>query len=154
MSNTETLNIGLVRLHQTCFVLALVATIGVPFTSDSPRIYILDAFLLGLTSAHWYAAKGARLGRPYGRTLSRIIGCFWLLAFPVGTIFAFFVFVNTRKRNWKSWRNGERRTSFDEKFGSRFALPSGMGWPCTNALNVGDTHQPGSSCCGLSAGSA
>lgn len=98
----DNLNIALVWLHRAFFALVAVVTIAIPFTSDSPLIFILDAFLLALTAAHWYAAKGARLGRPYGRMLSRIIGFLWLFGFPIGTILAIFVFVNTGKRHWRS----------------------------------------------------
>jgi energy-coupling factor transporter transmembrane protein EcfT len=99
---TDSLNVGLVRLHRTFFVLALAASIAIPFTSNNPRIFILAALLLALAAAHWYAAKGSRLGRPYGRRVSRVIGFMWLLGFPIGTILAIYVFVNTGKRRWKS----------------------------------------------------
>ena len=99
------LNVVLVRLHQLYFVLVLIVMVGVTVTAKSPRIIILDVLLLGLAAAHWYAAKGARLGRSYGRTSSRIVGALWLLGFPVGTILAIFVFVNTDKRHWESSPN-------------------------------------------------
>ena len=96
------LNVALVRLHQVFFALVLIATVGVTVLARSPRIFILDVLLLALAAAHWYAAKGARLGQSYGRTSSRIVGAFWLLGFPIGTILAIFVFVNTDKRHWRS----------------------------------------------------
>lgn len=99
---SKMLNVVLVRLHQVFFVLVLIAIVGITVTVDRPRIIILDVLLLALAAAHWYAAKGARLGRSYGRTSSRIVGAFWLLGFPIGTVLAIFVFVNTDKRHWKS----------------------------------------------------
>lgn len=102
---TKMLNVVLVRLHQVFFVLVLIATVGISVMADSPRIIILDVLLLALAAAHWYAAKGARLGRSYGRTSSRIVGAFWLLGFPIGTVLAILVFVNTDKRHWKSHPN-------------------------------------------------
>lgn len=102
LPDTKMLNVVLVRLHQFFFVLVLIATVGVTMMADSPRIIILDVLLLALATAHWYAVKGARLGRSDGRTSSRIMGVFWLLGFPIGTILAIFVFINTDKRHWQA----------------------------------------------------
>ena len=44
---------------------------------------------------HWYAAKGAREGKRWGRNLSRGIGVVLLLGFPVWTILGIYILSQT-----------------------------------------------------------
>lgn len=110
MSETERLNPGLVRLHFVFFL--LYAAIAIAITAfglgalmrgmgDAAAFIFVELLFAGIAAAHWYAAKGARLGKPYGRTISRVIGCCWVLGFPIGTALAIFVFSRTRKNLWK-----------------------------------------------------
>src|SRR4030095_12523999 len=52
---------------------------------EGAGIGLVSIPLAPLAAAHWFAAKGAQKGAGYGRTISRIIGSFWLLGVPVGT---------------------------------------------------------------------
>jgi hypothetical protein len=110
MSEAGSLNTGLVRLHRVFFLLYVaIAMIMTAFglsalmrgRGNAAAFIFVDLVLLAVAAAHWYAAKGARLGKPYGRTISRIIGCCWVLGFPIGTALAVFVFSRTRQRLWK-----------------------------------------------------
>jgi hypothetical protein len=110
MPETEHLNPGLVRLHRVFFLLYVVIAMTmtafgvsalIRHRGDAAPLVYVDVFLLAIAAAHWYAAKGARLGKAYGRTISRVIGCCWVLGFPVGTALAMFVFSRTRSRLWK-----------------------------------------------------
>jgi hypothetical protein len=40
---------------------------------------------------HFYASKGARMGAPWGRTMSRVIGVLLLFGFPIGTAIGAFI---------------------------------------------------------------
>jgi len=103
----EVLNAGLVRVHRIFLIAltafgALMAAIGVLLLfSDRANagIGLVGVFFLPLAALHWYAAKGARLGKSYGRTISRIIGFFRLFGFPIGTILRIYVFTKTAKRS-------------------------------------------------------
>lgn len=110
MSEAERLNLGLVRLHRVFFLLYVVLAIVLTVyglnalmhgKSDAIALIFVELVFLAVIAAHWYAAKGARLGKAYGRTISRVIGCCWVLGFPIGTALAVFVFSRTRKRSWK-----------------------------------------------------
>jgi len=110
MSEAERLNLGLVRLHRVFFLFyVVVATVLMAYglnalmhgKGDGVALAFVEFVFLAVIVAHWYAAKGAGLGKPYGRTISRVIGCCWVLGFPVGTALAVFVFSRTRKRSWK-----------------------------------------------------
>jgi hypothetical protein len=68
----------------------------------------IGVLLAPLGVAHWYAAKGARLGKSYGRIISRIIAFFWLFGFPVGTLLAVWVF---KKTGTDSWNDGTSYTA-------------------------------------------
>jgi hypothetical protein len=117
----EPLNGGVYRVHRIFAIIcaaliALMALIGFGAIQDSlktgeslwasiGRILISSilvcVLVMPLFALHWYGMKGARLGTPYGRTLSRIAATIWLLGFPIGTAVAIYVFSATGK-NWKS----------------------------------------------------
>lgn len=44
---------------------------------------------------HWYAAKGARAGARWGRNMSRVIGVFLLIGFPLGTALGIYILSQT-----------------------------------------------------------
>src|SRR4051794_26383714 len=108
-AEADPLNPPLFRLHRA-FSLAFVAfavlmlIIGLSnfLRGDQggfgPAIIAVIAAPFGIV--HWYAAKGARLGKSYGRIISRIVAFFWLFGFPVGTMLAFWMFKKTGDDSW------------------------------------------------------
>ena len=50
---------------------------------------------------HWYAAKGAQAGKRWGRNLSRVIGTFLLLGFPLWTAFGVYILSQTGNKKWQ-----------------------------------------------------
>jgi hypothetical protein len=62
-----------------------------------PGLLIPLVFLGGLSALHLMAARGARQGRQWARTMSRVIAAFMLLGFPIGTLIAIYLFLNTSK---------------------------------------------------------
>jgi len=101
------LNKGLHRAHRALFLLYLTLFVLLGFTEamfiirgETPQLF-LPAILGLVMFAHWYAAKGAAGGQPWGRTLSRVIGCILLLGIPVGTVIGIYLLVQTGKK-WQS----------------------------------------------------
>jgi hypothetical protein len=56
--------------------------------------------LAPIAAAHWFAAKGAQKGARYGKTISRVIGSFWLLGVPVGTALGIYAWSKTGDAKW------------------------------------------------------
>jgi hypothetical protein len=108
----EPLNPGLYRVHRIFFVafaafavvMAVVGTLNAVNGGSEGPIGFVGIGVLPLAALHWFAAKGARLGQPYGRVLSRIIGTFWLIGIPLGTILGIYVWSQTGKK----WRAEQR----------------------------------------------
>ncbi len=108
MAEHDALNLGLFRLHQVfcvlifslCALAVIVALRAVFQGRVNWGLLALAGLMLPVAIAHGYAARGARLGRTYGRRITRIIAVFWLIGFPVGTALAIFVFSRTRRRAW------------------------------------------------------
>jgi ABC-type transport system involved in cytochrome bd biosynthesis fused ATPase/permease subunit len=109
-ADVDALNSGLFRLHRVFYVAffafaVLMLVIGLMNFLRAGRdgevgLAFSGVFLLPFGVAHWYAAKGARLGKSYGRIISRTIALFWLLGFPVGTFLGIWVFTKTASSSW------------------------------------------------------
>ena len=65
-----------------------------------PWLFFL-AVSMPVAAFHFLAARGAKLGRGWGRILSITYACVAILGFPVGTAIAIYVFTLTGRR-WKS----------------------------------------------------
>jgi len=102
------LNPGLFKLHSLFFMAMavfalLMAIMGIGSLirgQEGAGIGLLGLVLAPVAAAHWFAAKGARVGASYGRTISRIIGSFWLLGIPVGTALGIYAWSKTSDDNW------------------------------------------------------
>lgn len=109
--NTENqpLNPGLYKLHRIFFVAIVVFTGLMIFAGvsaairhdDGAGIGFIGVGLLPIATAHWFAAQGAKWGRPYGRLISRVIATLWLLGFPIGTVLGIYTWSQTGEK-WKS----------------------------------------------------
>jgi hypothetical protein len=111
MMTAQPLNSGLFKLHRIFYVaiaaftviwllISVMAMVNGKAVADDGWGFIGLAFL-PLGALHWYAAKGARNGKSYGRILSRVIGTFWLLGLPIGTALGVYVWSQTG-RKWRS----------------------------------------------------
>lgn len=102
------LNPGLYKLHRLFFIAMVVfallmAIIGLGSLirgQEDAGIGLVGIGLAPLAAAHWFAARGARIGASYGRTISRIIGSFWLIGIPVGTALGIYAWSKTSDDNW------------------------------------------------------
>jgi len=105
---TTPLNSGLYRVHRVFYIafaafaiIMLVIGISALFRGgEDAGVGLIGIGLLPIGVAHWYAAKGARDGKAYGKTLSRVIGSLWLIGFPVGTALGIYVWSQTGSK-WK-----------------------------------------------------
>jgi multisubunit Na+/H+ antiporter MnhB subunit len=97
------LNSGLYRVHRVFYIAFFVVAIGILLFGlltlfrggEAARIGFAGLVPLAIGAAHWYAAKGARDGKTYGKVLSRIIGSLWLIGFPIGTVLGMYVWSQT-----------------------------------------------------------
>ena len=102
------LNPGLYKLHRLFFLAmvifaALMAFIGIGALvrgQEGAGIGLVGIGLAPIAAAHWFAAKGAQKGAGYGRTISRVIGSFWLLGIPVGTALGIYAWSKTSDDKW------------------------------------------------------
>lgn len=105
-SENQIKNQGLFKLHRLFFIafisfsviLAMIGIINFFKDSDEATIGLFGIALIPGAALHWYAAKGAKLGLSYGKTLSRIVGTLWLFGFPVGTALGIYVWYQTTKK--------------------------------------------------------
>jgi hypothetical protein len=108
--STKTFNRGLMRLHYFFLGLYCLAILAIFWRSrrllnDHEEVF----FTLGIsvmitvmvTMLHYWAAKGARAGKSFGRDCTRLIAFFWLFAFPIGTALAIYAFYKTSNRQWQ-----------------------------------------------------
>ena len=110
MSDSKPLNPGLFRVHRLFMVLyavlcTLLILIGLKGAATGDwgsfgGLFVFGVFLGAIGLAHWHAMKGASLGKTYGRRISRIFGCLWLIGFPIGTILGVYVLVKASDGNW------------------------------------------------------
>jgi hypothetical protein len=102
------LNTGLYRVHRLFFIAfagfaVIMLMMGLLMLLQGNKDWPVGLVGLGFLPfglAHWYAAKGAREGKAYGKTISRVFGTLWLMGFPVGTALGVYVLIQTGKRTW------------------------------------------------------
>lgn len=110
-ANQPRLNDGLYRAHRALFVLyALLLSLMLLACGwavmDGASGFGLFPLAMGLmifgpiATAHGFAARGARLGKPWGRTLSRVVGVLLLFGFPVGTLIGIYILIQTGSNRW------------------------------------------------------
>lgn len=107
MDSAPPLNRSLFRIHRL-FCIAFVAFAAITiliglswsFGGEGGGFGLVWIGLTPLAVAHWYAAKGAKLGKTYGKVLTRIIATIWLIGFPVGTILGIYSWSQT----FSKWR--------------------------------------------------
>lgn len=99
MSTTTPLNSGLYRVHRIFFfIFSAIAVMGALLGlmgNDYGPIGFAVLIVMSLGMVHWFAAEGARNGKPYGKILSRILGTLWLFGFPLGTALGVYVWFQT-----------------------------------------------------------
>lgn len=110
-------NVGLSRFHNGFFIGYCLFYLGVLLIglfgeesygrgtwtwTSSLVLLLLIIFFAAFPIVHYFAAKGARAGRTYGRTCTRFIASVWLIGFPVGTALAIYAFYKTSDSEWQS----------------------------------------------------
>jgi hypothetical protein len=107
---SQPLNSGLYKLHRLFFIAfaafaVLMALSGLGSAirgQEGAGIGLIGICLMPIGVAHWFAARGARDGASYGRTISRIIGSIWLIGIPIGTALGIYVWSQTGDDKWTS----------------------------------------------------
>ena len=105
----QPLNSGLYKLHRLFFIafaafavlMALSGLRALVRGQDGAGIGLIGIVLMPIGVAHWFAARGARDGSTYGRTISRVIGSIWLIGIPIGTALGIYVWSQTNDDKWK-----------------------------------------------------
>jgi hypothetical protein len=110
------MNSELYRLHRVLFIaymsfIALFALIGVFALVRSGDMSGIDSVLIGLVVVpisvfHYYAAKGVRDGKAWGRTLTKIFAGLLLIGFPIGTLIGIYIFKKTGEQ-WQGENSKE-----------------------------------------------
>ena len=119
MSDSTSMNPGLSSVHGIfCALNGLGFLIVFIMGVSSAPAYDVVAGLVALSLvpaavgvAHFYAMNGAESGKSYGRTISRIIGVFWLIGFPIGTILGIYVLIKTGDKHWRSAQSTQAATA-------------------------------------------
>jgi len=98
------MNNGLYRLHRVIFIgyavfAVLAAFVGIVQGGESLGFSLVGIGLLPIGALHYYAAKGAKEGKAWGRTTSRIIAAVMLFGVPIGTITGIYIFTKTGKNS-------------------------------------------------------
>lgn len=99
MSNTTPLNADLYKVHRIFFfifsaIAAIAALLGLS-DYDYGSIGLAVLMVMSPGMLHWFAAEGAKRGKPYGKIISRILGTLWLFGFPLGTALGVYVWFQT-----------------------------------------------------------
>jgi len=99
-------NIVMTALYAIAVVLLAKALLGTVRTTgfDGTAVGISWTLVvvLAFASTHAVAAYGARRGRQWARTLSRVLAFLLFPAVPIGTAYGMSVFRNTRPGRWIS----------------------------------------------------
>lgn len=101
-------NVSLVRMHlgiavcYLCVFLFIVYAVVTRSTSNLAGLWILGAIAAVPIGLHLCAAQGARKGADWGKIMSRILGVFLLLGFPIGTLLGGLILVKTGAKDWQS----------------------------------------------------
>lgn len=111
---SKPLNTGLYRLHWIFFFLVAATAVmlvllgllspggrGSDDVSGLVGVGIIAAIQSVVAVMHYFAAQGAKAGKPYGKTLTKIIGTLWLFAVPIGTILGIYALSQISDKNWK-----------------------------------------------------
>lgn len=109
MTTAIPLNSGLYRIHRILYIamasfaaiMLLIGILSLVRGGEEAGVGFIGLGLLPIGVVHWYAAKGARDGKSYGKVLSRIIGTLWLVGFPIGTALGIYVWSQTGSK-WKA----------------------------------------------------
>lgn len=109
MTSGTPLNPGLYRLHRIFYIAfvsfaIIMLLIGIRIflgDGEDAGVGLVGLGLLPIGAAHWFAAKGARNGKSYGKVLSRVIGTVWLIGFPIGTALGVYAWSQTGQK-WKA----------------------------------------------------
>lgn len=108
--STKAFNRGLMRLHYFFVGLYCLGILAIFWLSRRlPNDYELVSTLaisvmvaILVLTLHYWAAKGARAGKSFGRDCTRLIAFFWLFGFPIGTALAIYAFYKTSNGQWQS----------------------------------------------------
>jgi len=108
MTTATSLNSGLYRVHRIFYIafaafaiiMLAIGILALLRGGEDAGIGFVGIGLLPIGVLHWYAAKGVRDGKTYGKILSRIIGTLWLFGFPIGTALGIYVWSQTGAK-WK-----------------------------------------------------
>ena len=97
------MNRSLARFHIALFyVMILLATIvaalGFRRLYDPLFLVFVYGLFLPMIVLHFFAARGARQGKSYGRILSYLYGIIAVFGFPIGTALAVYVFSQVGKK--------------------------------------------------------
>jgi hypothetical protein len=103
------MNIGLYRLHRIFFITymaviaisALMGITGLLLHNGDAALGLIGLAALPLGLFHYYAAMGSSRGKPWARTMSKVIAWILLIGLPLGTLFAIYIFKQTG-RKWQS----------------------------------------------------
>ncbi|MFZ6680971.1 hypothetical protein [Undibacterium sp. Tian12W] len=107
-SRQQELNPALVRIHKLLLipyviiwlVLALIPVVSGVDVSLKPAIFSTACFIVPIL-LHFFAMRGAREGKKWGCTLSKLIGIICLPGFPVLTTLGIYILRHTGER-WMS----------------------------------------------------
>ena len=93
------LNSGLFRVHRVFAIAYGTFTLVTLFLATLPQFGLVAASFSVVTVplflVHFFAAKGAKAGKTYGRGLSNVIAVFLLLGIPIGTIVGVYILRQT-----------------------------------------------------------
>ncbi|WP_143230122.1 hypothetical protein [Acinetobacter boissieri] len=94
-------HLGLGIFYLIMFVMIVVLSFGVNQSLDKVAIGYI-CFLLFLIALHLKAYYEVRKSTQLGKILSRVLACFLLLGFPIGTLLALLIFSYTKESNWQT----------------------------------------------------
>jgi hypothetical protein len=102
------MNYKLFRVHRTLAVaymafIVIFALLGIiaAINHGEWQVGFIGLGVLPIAVVHWCAAKGARLGKRWGRLTSRVIGIVLLVGFPIGTAIGVYILSQTGKK-WQA----------------------------------------------------
>lgn len=102
------MNASLVRIHRFLYLACLASFLVLVFViwsfaegDKAATIAISFAFAAPLFAMHYFGSIGARGGKAWGRTLSRILGIMLLFGIPIGTAIGVYLLSQTGEK-WES----------------------------------------------------
>lgn len=97
-------HLGLGIFYLIIFVIVAVLLFGANQSLDHVAIGYM-CFLAFMIAMHFKAYSEVRKGEKLGKILSRVLACFLVLGFPIGTLLAFLIFSYTKESNWQTLNN-------------------------------------------------